>query len=156
MTTTIATLEPLAREMIEEEWRRLHREMGWRSSGCVLTEPPLHLVPALLRRERAWGAVNLGRILVLVDTHRNRSLVQRFAASIDSAFPARTSEIKRWLERPSRNLGGVWFLADISGVHPGRRIPRRQGLTSVKSSATRQVPRSRIDRAWCGMRSARS
>ena len=49
MTTMIATLEPLAREMIEEEWRRLHRELHWRHSGCVLTEPPLHLVPDLLR-----------------------------------------------------------------------------------------------------------
>jgi transcriptional regulator with XRE-family HTH domain len=95
------------------------------------------VVPALLRRERGWSAANLGHFLVLAETRANRSLLKRYAMSLDSAFPARTSEVKRWLKHPAGGLGGVWFLADISGTDAGRDETRRKRPRATRLAARR-------------------
>jgi transcriptional regulator with XRE-family HTH domain len=102
----------------------------------------MRVVPALLRRERGWSAANLGHVLVLAETRANRSLLKRYAISLDSAFPARTSEVKRWLKGPTGSLAGVWFLADISGTDAGRGETRRNRPRAPRLTARRGTTRS--------------
>jgi len=67
------------------------------------------VVPRLAADEHGWQARTIG-VLVFVDgTTANRTLVARHAATLDSAFPGRASEARRWLATPSGPLAALWL-----------------------------------------------
>jgi len=88
----------------------------------------VRILPAILAREEGWDALTIGRVLVLADTRMNRALVRDHAATFDSIWPARTADVRRWVQRPRRepgpapavskpstaaqaSFGGIWFVA---------------------------------------------
>ena len=73
----------------------------------------VRVVPKLVRRERGWDALHVGRLLVMPGSHANRSIVRRHAATFANLFPERMPTIRSWLRRPNRGLGGLWFLSSI-------------------------------------------
>jgi transcriptional regulator with XRE-family HTH domain len=105
-----------------------------------------------------WKPNAIGRILVLPDTDRVRRLVAAHDDVLGTAFPARGSDVRRWLRRPLGNVSGILFVADISmsgtngktvGVHRVRVHPTqaRRGSSSactapavVRAGALREDP----------------
>lgn len=81
-------------------------------------ERKVRILPEALRAEAAWDPRIVARLLVVAETHANRAVVRGHPAIFDAIWPARTSETRRWLRRPSvsvddhmRGFGGVWFLS---------------------------------------------
>jgi transcriptional regulator with XRE-family HTH domain len=72
-----------------------------------------------IARERGWLATSVTRLLVLPDDRTARRRIQTYAATIESALPARTTEIRRWLHDPVGAMPGVLFVSDAR--HPGTR-----------------------------------
>jgi transcriptional regulator with XRE-family HTH domain len=69
------------------------------------------VVPRLLRGERGWNAASVGVVVVLADLAVERRRVESHSSTFDSAFPARTVEVRRWMKSPGGPLRGIWFLA---------------------------------------------
>jgi transcriptional regulator with XRE-family HTH domain len=80
-------------------------------------ERKVRILPDALAAESGWRPRTVARLLVVAETHANRAVVRDHPAIFDAIWPARTSETRRWLRRPSisvndqmRGFGGVWFL----------------------------------------------
>jgi transcriptional regulator with XRE-family HTH domain len=69
-------------------------------------------IAPVVARGRGWEPLAIARILVLPDDRTARRRLDRFAATFERAFPARTREIRQWLRAPSGPLSGVLFLTD--------------------------------------------
>ena len=96
----------------------------------------VRVVPAAIARERWWRAKALGSVLVLPDESTARRFVARMGPIFETALPAGTVAVRRWLRQPSGPLRGIWFLADTPARgavrNPGsagrvRRPTQRQG-----------------------------
>jgi transcriptional regulator with XRE-family HTH domain len=83
----------------------------------------------LCRDRFGWAPTYAGRLLVLPDLDSRRRAVDRHGAVLDVGFPARGPEVRTWLRRPSGDLGGVLFVADMS---PGTVGARRRGTERVR------------------------
>jgi transcriptional regulator with XRE-family HTH domain len=68
------------------------------------------LVPELLRRERGWRAEAIGVVLIMPEKSTHRHLIERHAATFHAALPARQMQVRHWLDSPSGDLRGIWFL----------------------------------------------
>ena len=99
------------------------------------------VVPAITRRERGWNARTVAAVLVLPDSSVHRRTVDRHAALMAAAYPARTWDVRRWIARPDRNLRGILFLPS---THAGstkrkplafRRVSRRRTRIRTASAA---------------------
>jgi transcriptional regulator with XRE-family HTH domain len=79
--------------------------------------------------DRGWAASSVTRILVLPDDRTARRRVDALAATFQSALPARTTEVRRWLRNPVGTRHGVLFVADErqEGTSHPREAPRRAG-----------------------------
>lgn len=100
-------------------------------------------VPRLLERERDWRVERVGVVLVLPDERGRRASVARHGAVFDTAFPARTVEVRRWLTEPRGPLRGIWFLnlTNTTGDKPSsvgpRRVRRSEGAREGHSPRSR-------------------
>ncbi len=63
-----------------------------------------------LARELGWRPLVVGSVLVLPEQTWARSAVDRFGPVFAAALPARTSNVRRWLRHPDRDLRAIWFL----------------------------------------------
>lgn len=109
--------------------------VAWRPEECILLivevktmigdiqatastfERKVRILPDALLEEAGWRPRTVARLLVIAETHANRAVVRDHPAIFDAIWPARTSETRRWLRRPSlpvddgrRGFGGIWFL----------------------------------------------
>jgi transcriptional regulator with XRE-family HTH domain len=106
-------------------------------------ERKVRILPDVLAREEGWNATTVGRLLVIADTHANRSVVREHRRIFDSIWPERTAATRRWIRTPSlsspgdrRGFGGIWFL-------PYRRL----GATATRVRQVQRVrPRTRSGR----------
>ena len=92
------------------------------------TDEKARLVRGRLCRERfGFDPRSVARLLVLPDSATARRQVDRLAPALDSMFPARTREIRRWMRRPIGDISGVLFVADMNrgGVRGDRRCRNR-------------------------------
>jgi transcriptional regulator with XRE-family HTH domain len=78
------------------------------------------LAPAVARLE-GWNPAFVGSVLILPEQTWARNAMRRSGDVLDSALPARTVEIRRWLGCPSGDLRGIWFLLNDSGTNTKRR-----------------------------------
>jgi transcriptional regulator with XRE-family HTH domain len=93
------------------------------------------VVPLLVRLERGWIAVNVGRLVVVRGTRSARAAVERHRATFEVALPTQTRASRRWLRSPSGPLAGVLFVADsrvAALTHGRRRINRRARALSPR------------------------
>jgi transcriptional regulator with XRE-family HTH domain len=91
----------------------------------------------LLASERGWQRAAVARVLVLPDDRTARRRLDRFGATFDRAFPARSREVRRWLKAPSGPLSGVIFVSDS-------RLPGARHR--IRRSAARSTPRPEAPR----------
>jgi transcriptional regulator with XRE-family HTH domain len=100
------------------------------------TDRKRRLVATICRQE-GWEPVAAGSVLVLPEEGWARKGVRRFAPLFDAAFPARTVEVRRWLQRPVGDLRGIWFLADdrhgSTRQELDRQMPVRRTATGERT-----------------------
>jgi transcriptional regulator with XRE-family HTH domain len=84
------------------------------------------LARVLASRDFGWQPVCVGTFLVMPERRANRALVERRAATFASALPARQLEVRAWLQRPDRDLRGIWFLHNSHVVHVLQRAPAKR------------------------------
>jgi transcriptional regulator with XRE-family HTH domain len=97
----------------------------------------VRLVPMLVRRDRGWDIRHVGRLLVMPGSSANRSVVAAHPATFASAFPERMPAIRAWLRRPSRALGGVWFLSSMPHRTTKHALRARRTPTATPTSGGR-------------------
>jgi transcriptional regulator with XRE-family HTH domain len=86
---------------------------GERGSIDVLAwHPLLRAVVAIEVKTRLVDFQAIGSVLVLPEESWARHAVRRFVPILDTAFPARTVQVRRWLLRPIGDLRGIWFLSN--------------------------------------------
>jgi transcriptional regulator with XRE-family HTH domain len=72
-----------------------------------------------IARDRGWQVTSVTRLLVLPDDRTARRRVERYGATFRTAFPARTTDVRRWIRHPDGAQHGVLFLPDAH--HPSTR-----------------------------------
>ena len=97
---------------------------------CKTKLPDLQDVLSTMDRKRrlareiakleGWDPAFIGSVLVVPDQKWARNAVRRSGAAFDAALPARTVEVRRWLDSPSADLRGIWFLANDGGANARR------------------------------------
>jgi len=127
--------------------------IGWRATECALLivevktslvdlqatlgaiDRKRRIVPGELSRERGWRPTAIGVALVVVDSSTARDVVTRHRSIFDSAFPSRTVAMRHWLESPTGDLRGLWFLRPTRRVRTTGRIessPALPGASRVR------------------------
>ncbi|HWH37064.1 MAG TPA: helix-turn-helix transcriptional regulator [Candidatus Limnocylindrales bacterium] len=87
-------------------------------------------------RERfGWQPAIIGRMLVLPDERTVRRSVERHAAVLYGALPARSRALRSWVSQPAGNIAGIWFLtigqpANVTRNPSAVRRVRRRGPRS--------------------------
>ena len=71
------------------------------------------LAPGLWRERFGCHPRILGRVLILPEDRSIRRIVERHAATMATVYPARSREVRAWLQHPDRPLRGIWFLSDL-------------------------------------------
>lgn len=99
----------------------------------------LPLLPGIVRRERGWDPVAVGRIVVVAGTTPNRAVVAAHPAIFDVSLPARARDIKAWLREPSGPIAGVWFVSR-EAVPTVRATGRRRRLARRDRASLPAVP----------------
>ena len=111
-----------------------------------------------IAQDLGWKPAFVGAVLVLPDQTWARNAVARFEALFTAALPARTAQIRAWLNRPDRPIRGVWFLLNSSASSTtGRRgggmrvrtrtklrndsVPRSNRSAVGAASASKPVPK---------------
>jgi transcriptional regulator with XRE-family HTH domain len=127
-------------------WHPAHRSLLigeiktriWDLQGLLSTlDRKRRLIPGLLCRERAWRPKGVGVVLAMREKSTHRHLIERHATIFSAALPARQLEVRRWLETPSGDLRGIWFLPDSHEIGT-RKVPRAaRPLSRAESGALR-------------------
>jgi transcriptional regulator with XRE-family HTH domain len=76
----------------------------------------------VIAREHGWTVTDVSRILVLPAERTARRRLESFEATFAQAFPARTVELRNWIDRPDRPVAGVWFVADAHQAGARHRV----------------------------------
>ncbi len=105
----------------------------------------LRLMPDIVRRERGWDPVAVGRIVVVAGTTSNRRVVTAHPAVFDVSLPARAREIKAWLREPSGPIAGVWFVSreavpSVRATGQRRRRMRADRVSDLATTAPDHAP----------------
>lgn len=97
----------------------------------------VRLATRLLPDERSWRPRVVGAVVVLPGDATAYAVVRRHGAVFESAFPARTVAVRRWIRHPDHALRGIWFLAPTSaaGAMPRSALSRRQRVRRPRSDS---------------------
>lgn len=100
----------------------------------------------VLARKIGWDPVAVCSVLVLPEENWARNAVERHLPVIGAKFSARTLAVRCWLTSPDGDLGGVWFLANVTTGDAKRRsgalMRVRRGSGQAGSSTPRSDPTS--------------
>lgn len=73
------------------------------------------LAPTILEERLGWKPRSLARILVFEESSTTRRRLDALGAVVQHAYPARGTEIRRWLRTPVGPLAGLWMLSSSHG-----------------------------------------
>jgi hypothetical protein len=90
----------------------------------------VRLAPQLARDAFGWRPQILASVLVLPDDSSSRRVVGRHSATL-KGYALRSREIRGWMRRPNRSIGGIWFLSNAALV---RHEPSEIAESSVSGS----------------------
>lgn len=82
-----------------------------------------------IARDRGWRSERVATILVVAEGRTNRRRVQAVGATFATHLPSRSAEVRRFVERPSGTIRGLWFLP-ISTQATGRHRVGRSRTSS--------------------------
>ena len=91
----------------------------------------VRVLPRVLRRDEGWAPASIGRLLVIADTHANRDVITRHAATFDTTWPHRTAATQRWIRQPATEIGGGILFVPPSALdlRAGVRVVERVRLS---------------------------
>jgi transcriptional regulator with XRE-family HTH domain len=95
------------------------------------------LVPELVERERGWKPMAVGRVVVLDESHANRSAVRRHGDAFSAALPASGRAVRKWLREPSSALAGLWFLTLTNPAGGKRRLAGPERVRTPRPRSAR-------------------
>ena len=95
-------------------------------------------VAAEIARERGWVARTVSRLLVLPDDRTSRRRIDRHRATFETALPARTVAVRRWLQDPADALAGVLFLSDDTDTVTRHRVAQPKAPAATPSRTNRE------------------
>jgi transcriptional regulator with XRE-family HTH domain len=98
-----------------------------------------------LGRELGWRPLVVGSVLVLPEETWARSAVGRFDPIFAAALPAPTTEVRRWLRRPDRDLRGIWFLLNFTPGNAKRRPGGSMRVRPRRPVISKATPRSAME-----------
>jgi transcriptional regulator with XRE-family HTH domain len=96
----------------------------------------------VLARKLGWVPVAVGSVLVLPEENWARNAIERHRPVIDAKFAARTLTVRYWLVSPNGDLGGVWFLANVTPGDAKRRSGALMRVRHRPGQAGSSTPRS--------------
>lgn len=70
------------------------------------------LAPKIAERVFGFRPAVIASVLVFPDDRTARRVADRYAATLDAAYPSRSREVRQWLHQPAASLRGLWFLTD--------------------------------------------
>jgi hypothetical protein len=88
------------------------------------------LATQIATESQGWRSRRVAAILVLPEGTAARNVLRRFGPIFDTAFPARSLEIRAWLRNPVEALRGVWLLS-VSNTAVGRGGAHRHSRVRV-------------------------
>lgn len=86
----------------------------------------VRLAAAIARARLGWAAESVSRLLVLPDASTARRRVRTLANVLDRVYPARGTEVRRWLRSPKGSLAGLLFLSTTNIVGDRRDLTSRR------------------------------
>ena len=98
-----------------------------------------------LGRELGWRPLVVGSVLVLPEETWARNAVGRFDPIFAAALPAPTTEVRRWLRQPDRDLRGIWFLLNFASGDARRRPGGSMRVRPRRPAISKATPRSAIE-----------
>ena len=90
--------------------------------------------------ERGWRVKTVTRLLVLPDERTARRRVEGHGATFRTALPARTVEVRRWIQDPKGTMDGVLFLSDARQTSARHRVASRRLSSHPLSSVASERP----------------
>lgn len=75
----------------------------------------VRLGPRIAAERFGWRALAVGAVVVLPSDRTERRRVDRHAAVLVRALPARGLALRRWLQRPMGTIAGLWFVTPTNG-----------------------------------------
>ena len=106
------------------------------------TEDRKRRLAPTLARKLGWKPVIVGSVLVLPDETWARNAVDRYRTVFGAKFPLRTTDIRRWLKSPVRDIGGIWFLVIDAPDGTKQRLGGVMRVRPRKTAADTAVSRS--------------
>ena len=79
---------------------------------CEVTSAFGSLEEPICQQRFGWTPQNIARLLIVPDLTSTRGVVAAHGVTMDTLYPARGREIRRWLRRPQGSLGGIWFVSN--------------------------------------------
>lgn len=114
-------------------------EMGGIDPTLRPMDVKARLAPRIALRFGWQNARLVGRVLVLPEDRTARRDVARHASVLDVPLPARAREIRGWLRRPTKPLGGIWFLTYVGSAN-SKRNPSALRRVRRPSPRSKAVP----------------
>ena len=96
------------------------------------------LLPGIVRERFDRVPTHIGRLIVIDDDRTNRRRIERLLPLLSDSLPARTVEVRRWLQRPVGPMSGIWSLTSLHAgntrqARGGRHRVRRPRATSTEA-----------------------
>jgi transcriptional regulator with XRE-family HTH domain len=86
-----------------------------------LLDVKVRLAPKLVRERFGWWPESVSRVLILPSEDSIRRTVARLERTMETAYPARSREVRAWIRQPQGSLRGLWFLSEVANANS---IPR--------------------------------
>ena len=93
----------------------------------------VRLAPGVARERFGWQPLVRSHLVVLPARSTQRRQVARHAAVLESAFPMRGNELRRWIASPDRSLGGLLFVPLTTGPRTRSGVLSRKRVRRAKS-----------------------
>jgi hypothetical protein len=106
-----------------------------------VTDRKRRLAPVLARK-LGWNSVAVGSVVVLPEENWARNAIERHRPVIDAKFAARTVAVRNWLASPDGDLGGIWFLGNVTPGDANRRSGALMRVRHNRGRAGSAIPRS--------------
>lgn len=72
------------------------------------------LAPKICFERLGWRPSLVAKVLILPDDGAARRIAARYRATLDSVYPGRTRDVRRWLRQPVGPFAAIWFVADVT------------------------------------------
>ncbi|MEP7159017.1 MAG: hypothetical protein ABI797_06285 [Chloroflexota bacterium] len=72
----------------------------------------VRLAPTIVFKRHGWRPKTVAKILIVPRDMSIRREIEKHEATMRSAYPARSREIRAWFRKPAEPISGIWFVTD--------------------------------------------